>query len=606
MKPWLSLPALFLTLFLAGPAFSGQFFAASPPEVKEEVDLFQGNLALSDDQIGAVMSIKQPDWRFWRRPVEITPQALKRDKQAILRLYRNHGYYQAWVELEVERVGDRERTIVHVEEGPPVKIRRVDLVVEPPPARGLAGLEVVPEQAGLAKERVFRLADLRQVKAAMLRFLAERGYPGAKAEGRAQVSVSGCWADLHLRVELGPRLRMGPARLNGQIRTRLSALEPELPWSDGKVYDVRLLEKAERRLMDLGLFSMVRLRPLVEEASGGRVPIEISLKERSRHSISLGVGYGSEDHTRIRLTQSNRSVLGRGEILSLSGEYSDLIAGGLVEYRQPNILAGPQSLNIQLGHRDEDHISFSNQRTFGWLGLKRMIRRPWWLQVSYGLRRMRPYSLAAGTSLEDREDYTISAPALALSYDTRDNILDPRRGLYFNLKGEVSTEVLGSDLNYLLLEAKISAYWPLTSWLVLAGRFRATAIKAYGSTGYIPISERLFCGGDQSVRGYPYDRLGPLLNGDKPAGGLSLIVAGLEGRFPIWGDLAGAVFVDAGNLQPEPDRLDLSETRFTTGFGLRYKTALGPLRGDLGWQINPPEKAEFSRFQFYLNIGQAF
>ncbi|MBW2617338.1 MAG: BamA/TamA family outer membrane protein, partial [Deltaproteobacteria bacterium] len=596
MKAWLSLLALSLTLFLAGPAFSGQFFAASPPEVREEVDLFQGNQALFDNQIRAVMTIKQPDWRFWRRPVKITPQALRRDKEAILRLYRNHGYYQAWVELEVDRVGKRERIIVHVEEGPPVKIRRVDLVVEPPPGSDLAGLEAVPEQAGLAKERVFCLADLRQAKAAMLRFLAERGHPGAKAEGRAQVSVSGCWADIRLQVELGPRLRMGPARFSGQTRTRFSALEPELPWSGGEVYDVRLLEKAEQRLMDLGLFSMVRLRPLTGEASGGRVPIEISLKERSRHSISLGVGYGSEDHARIRLTQSNRSVLGRGEILSLSGEYSDLIAGGLVEYRQPNILAGPQSLSIQLGHRDEDHISFSNQRTFGWLGLKRMIQRPWWLQVGYGLRRMRPFGLAAGTSLADREDYTVSAPALALSYDTRDNILDPKRGLYFNLKGEVSTDVLGSDLNYLLLEAKISAYQPLTPWLVLAGRFRATTIRAFGSTDYIPISERFFCGGDQSVRGYPYDRLGPLLNGDKPAGGMSLLVAGVEGRFPLWGDLAGAVFVDAGNLQPEPDRLDLADTRFTTGFGLRYKTALGPLRADLGWQLNPPEKADFSRF----------
>ena len=108
------------------------------------------------------------------------------------------------------------------------------------------------------------------------------------------------------------------------------------------------------------------------------------------------------------------------------------------------------------------------------------------------------------------------------------------------------------------------------------------------------------------MRGYPYQRLGPLDSSGNPLGGEAMLVGNLELRFPLWQELGGVVFVDAGNAYEDIDVMSFGDLRYTAGLGLRYNTPVGPLRVDWGFQLNPDPNANIADNDFYLSVGQAF
>jgi outer membrane translocation and assembly module TamA len=153
--------------------------------------------------------------------------------------------------------------------------------------------------------------------------------------------------------------------------------------------------------------------------------------------------------------------------------------------------------------------------------------------------------------------------------------------------------------------------------LVLAGRFRFEAIQETEDTDTIPIFKRLFSGGPNTVRGYSFQKLGPLDPNGNPLGGQTSLLGNLELRYPIYKKLGGVTFVDMGHVNRDPFEIDTDDIRFTCGLGLRYNTIIGPIRFDVGYKINPPtlgdvadtttpdEKTE-DRWQFHISIGQTF
>ena len=152
----------------------------------------------------------------------------------------------------------------------------------------------------------------------------------------------------------------------------------------------------------------------------------------------------------------------------------------------------------------------------------------------------------------------------------------------------------------------------------MAGRIRGEVIQETEDSQSIPIFKRLFLGGTNTVRGYGYQKLGPLDPNGNPLGGQTAISGNLELRFPVYKKFSGVVFSDMGHVDLDPFSVDSGEMRFTCGAGIRYNTIIGPVRLDFGYKINPPVLGDVTvntptpneevedRWKIHFSIGQAF
>lgn len=608
---------LLLASFTVQPCWAANPSGAGPEKKETEPEetgplvsriTITGNQAVSQKEIKAAMELKESDWKFWRSQPRFDPFALERDREAIKKLYQAEGYYQAMVETRWKLVDKAAVVNIDIKEGDPIRIKSVDLELTGLDEKWRDRLTSLARRPHLVQGEIFRLEGYRKAKAAVLRRLAEEGYGMAGIKADAKVSLKKGQAAITFRVRTGPPLKLGRAEYQGNKRTAAYVLANELAWKKGDRYDIRLLDKTQQRLLDLGVFSLVRLEPQFDKREGELTPVKVTVVERKPHSVSIGVGYGSEDDFRVRLTQTNRSFFGFGEILSFSGQYSGRTRGGLIDYRQPRFLGYGQYFNLQIGHTDRTEVSYKNQRSFAGVALTSRLGEYWRLETGYGAEINHPYDVEIeelNSVSRDDNYYLLTGPTLSLTMDSRDDILDPTRGMTALLKGQVAPEELGSEIGLYQVDASLSGYQPLTGWLTLALRLRGAVVDRFdGQT--VPIFKRFFAGGNHSIRGYPYQRLGPLDDKSRPVGGQTLIEASIEGRFPIYGPLTGVVFGDAGHVTVDPWTFSGDEVRYTTGVGLRYKTLIGPLRFDIGYELNPPERADFDRIQLHFTIGQAF
>ena len=205
-----------------------------------------------------------------------------------------------------------------------------------------------------------------------------------------------------------------------------------------------------------------------------------------------------------------------------------------------------------------------------------------------------------------------------MSYDARDNPLNPTRGWYFSLQVEESSKFFGSNFAYVRASPEARGYLSLGTRTVLATRLRLASTYLVGQV--LPITQRYFAGGSSSQRGFAQQTLSPVLGGGNgvPVGGESLAETNFEIRRFVydWGsddddsnDIAVVAFVDGADVTNKPAELFESQLHWATGMGLRWHTIVGTFRGDLGYRLNrtgPNEIVPGSTWEWFINLGEAF
>lgn len=542
------------------------------------------------------------------RPPETIAGLERRTDDDLVRfqeVLRSEGFYAASLEQSIDQTADPVLVSVAVTPGPQYLLADYSVVYEgaPPPQPDPAeNLEILDLSIGMPG----RAPQVAEAQRTLLRVLANNGYPLAQVlDRRAVVDHDETTLSVTLTVDAGPRATFGPVAVEGLTDVDEGYVRVLLPWREGELYDQRQVEAARLALSDTALFSSIRFQKAEAPLDDGRLPITLALAEREKRSIGAGVSFSTSEGPGGEAFWEHRNLFGANERLRLSLAAAFIEQSLSASFRKPRFLRLDQALLVDASLTRSDTDAFEEQSARGFVGLERRLTEIW--TVSGGVSA--EFSLLTDEGETDDEDdeekFLLYGLPLTAARDSRDNLLNATEGTTLSLALTPYIGTLEENIAFLVSEVGGSAYYAVDSEgrIVLAGRARLGSIVGE-ETGSIPATKRFYSGGGGSVRGYEFQSIGPLDDEDDPEGGRSVAEIGAEVRLRVTESIGVVPFVEGGIVGDEPF-VDFSEDfLWAVGLGLRYYTAIGPVRLDVGFPINGRDRDDF--FQFYVSLGQAF
>ncbi|HEX3132492.1 MAG TPA: BamA/TamA family outer membrane protein, partial [Planctomycetota bacterium] len=341
--------------------------------------------------------------------------------------------------------------------------------------------------------------------------------------------------------------------------------------------------------------------------------IELLLKENPSKRVDLSVGYGSYEQLRGGLEYVDDHLFGRGLRFntgvngSLKGWGAD---AGLLD---PYLLGPGRTIGVDVLYSEREEPSFSHQESNATLTATQKAKPtfdpvPYELRATYAFTREEDFAIAGALAGEERQGgYTTSAIGLSVRRDARvPKIVDPDSGTYVQIGSLVSAKPLGADVQYAEFSASAFGAVNPAPWLVATIHVAGTTRHPLDGES-LPIGERLFLGGEDSVRSFTRDDLGPRDADGSPTGGLTRLVGNIELRWrPFIRHRAFefATFYDIGMVAPDPWTVSGPPGQ-AIGAGLRYRTPVGPIRLDYGY--NPGDRLGADHpYALHLAVGFAF
>lgn len=564
---------------------------------------------VDSDKALAVMETKPPHgFISFVPPPRFSPQTLERDVKRLVLFFHEHGFFRAKVDSKVVTSDDRHRVSVTItaQEGKPTIVKEVRFLFPSEDDRRRWEEPLRKAIPAMPSQR-FNLIDYEEGKGKIAEVLSTQSHPLAEVVGQIQVRLHRLEAVILYEVRPGPALRFGVSRVVNNKRISSGHILRDTTYARGQPFDIAALRATERALLSTGFFNSVSIKPDYDARQGPDVPITIEVFESKPHSLRLSLGYGTADEYRIRVSMINRSILGWGETITIEGKYSHIYRGIAGRFELPHLFNRWSKLIIYGGQEQADEEAYVNRKMFLRPVFEYQLRRRWSWYLGYSVENNELVEIK--TQVPDPEFQSqikfISSIPVGVKYDSRDHPLSPTRGTYFRVELELSHSTLGSEVNFFRPVAEVRHILTLSGKWLLAGRAEAGYCKTLAGTDSVPLIRRFYPGGADSVRGYPYQRLGPLDENGRPLGGVAMLEGSVELRFPVWGDLGGVLFLDAGNTWGTLE-LPIPALRYAAGCGIRYDTPVGPLRLDFGYQLNPPPGDHLPRYQVFLTVGQAF
>jgi translocation and assembly module TamA len=491
---------------------------------------------------------------------------------------------------------------------------RVKVVVDPGPLfhfasitfRGSSGeplplLDQLGSAAfGLTIGAAARSAPVAAAEQQIVETYGRNGHPFAKVvEHRAVVDVAKDTMTVTYTVDPGAEAHFGPVTISGVEHVDPAYVEARVAWREGALYDVRLVEKTRQDLVKSSLFSAVRINHADAPDGAGQVAMTVELVEGLPRSIGAGVAYNTTLGVGGQAFWEHRNLFGGAENLRVTAGVAQRQLALALAFRKPDFLERNQDLLANAALLQQNTDAYRSLREQIFTGIERPLLPSITIDAGLSFEHANVQSNVTGD-----EDYTLLGVPLLLRRDTTDDLLDPTLGSRQTLTLIPYHGLTGPNLNFVTSRIEERNYVRLndSGRLVLAG-FGAFG-SIFGATrDEIPVDKRLYAGGAGSVRGYAYQRAGPLGPGDVPLGGISSIELGLELRYRITDTIGIAPFVEGGNVYPDslPNSLELF---YGGGIGLRYYTLIGPIRLDLATPFS--HRPGDNPIQVYISIGQAF
>jgi len=621
---------------------------------KHKVDriFFRGNHALSEKELLDQVTVKKS--HIWTHG-SWSQKLLRQSAQNIEALYHDRGYEEVKV---TPRTVDREPKVevaFDIAEGPQTLVEDVRVGGN---EHILYPQLTAPEGFQLQSGAPFSTRKMKEDRNRISANYLNRGYLNVQVEARVERTADPHRVNVSYAITEHQRVRESQVFYLGQQRTRLSLIEKtaQVP-VETPMQRAQLLE-AESRLYDLQIFDWSSVGPRKPITSQSDEMALVKVHEAKRNELTYGFGF-EVSHRGGNVPTGTVALPGGGGTIGLNGyqiapsQSTFASPRGLIEITRGNMrgLAETANASILLSRLDQKFLSTYTQPHF--------IGSQWQSLTSFSIERNseNPLFTAAlgdasfqleklihresNTRLQLRYDYNktdlshILVPALVLPQDrsvrlstvsgtllrdTRDKPLDAHHGTFSTVDVGLTPTALGSSANFAKLFGQFAFYKPFHS-VVWANSIRLGLAKQFANS-FVPTSQLFFSGGGTSLRSFPIDEAGPqrlvpfcnvlqnqsgCVNVTVPVGGRQLFILNSEVRFPshIMKNLGGVVFYDGGNVYSAINFPNfINNYTNTVGFGLRYTTPIGPIRFDIGHNLN--SVPGINPTQYYITVGQAF
>jgi len=535
-----------------------------------------------------------------------------RDLGSLQGLFLSSGYLNAILRPELEPHPDkphRLRLNVHVDPGPRFTVGEVTWEGMDP-----AWTARVVQEARVSSQDDFNPVFQAQEAQRAARFLAEQGFLLARVDPSHRFTQDDR-VDLLFRVRQGPLFRATGIVVAGNEEIKTRTVRKAIRLRAGDTIRNDRLVRARDRLFKLRLFEGLSVsvpglnlpEGLPEGADAPEVlrPVLIKVKEQKTLEMEMGGRYDSDTGFEGFLTLQENNLFHRAQRLNLDGLVGEIKWEGSLAYTVPTLLGYRLTGTVEGRHKQETYEAFNRQDTFGSATLRRTLREMFTTSVSFGVKRSDVFgvkSVGPDAPLPASTTNLFFEPRVQL--DTRDDRIYPSKGFFLNVGVAVSGRQWGSTDNLVVTSARVSGYHSFRPNWTLAATLSADFVEPYGNTRQAPSTELLFAGGNESVRGFPRQRLGPVDVFGTPLGGTTRVLGSVEMRFPIYRLLHGYVFVDTGSLTRGWEQVTGRTFRWTSGAGIRLYTPVGPLCLGYGHQLqpNPP----LDRGQILFSLGFPF
>ncbi len=573
-----------------------------------------GTVAFSANKVaGETKENKQGD--------KFKPDLLNEDMKAIEDFYHDEGYLRAVVLNHDEKMspdGKKVTITITVREGVQYNLGDVSLT-----GNVLVEDKDMLTAFGYKKGDLLRKKDFDDAVRKMRSLYADKGYIYANVNPQMTYDDDLKKVDITFDVTEGQMAYVQDIKIVGNYKTQDYVIRRELVIAAGDKFEADKIKLSIQNLNNLGFFEEVNPDVQPGDAPGKQILV-LRVKERKTGSISVGGGYSSVDGFvgNIKLEEAN--LFGKAQHVNLDLEFGASRTSYSAGFSEPWLFNTPTSFSLSGFNTTRTFTSslitadgnkfYTEQQIGGSISLGRRLSRYWSIFGTYSLQNVTISDVASYYTTIGTPQYiaatssTTSSFTPRLVYDSRDNYFDPTTGWKHQLSIEFAGGPLGFDNDFIKAVEDTSVFVPLPAGFVVGEHVRFGAEQGFWfpGRGYsdVPLYEKFYAGGTDTIRGYNERGVGPL------AGGNALFVSNTELKHPIVGPLRGVLFFDTGDAWTNVWNLQESSLQMGAGVGVRLTIpgTIMDIRLDYGWPIgsNLSAAAAPPGGVLHFNLGNLF
>jgi outer membrane protein insertion porin family len=574
------------------------FFIYEGTKVTVREISFQGN-KISSQKLREIMSLKEGGL--------YNPDLVDADDDALKNFYNALGYLSVSVEtfqVKHEEGSDHVDISIKVDEGHKTTISTLTIT-----GTDIISDEDVKKIISIHPGDAYNEVDLVNARYRIIDFYNSKGFLDATVEIKREIEEEK--ASVAFQVKEGLLIQFGKTIVAGNQQTKHRVVQRELLQQEDMPFNYSLLSRERQKLYKLGLFSDIDMEAL--DTYDGKKDVLVKLHEGDAGAVELSLGYAEYERYRGILDLSYRNFMGMNRQGSIRFELSSLAKRYVLQYYEPWFLSRELPFRAFIVGEDRKEVNIDTREIRYKLvrhtitaGFEKKISDILKSELYYEFSLVNTFQVKPDVVLsrEDTGTLVISGLRLGLIYDTRDNQFYPKKGMFSGLTLKTTSPVFFSETDFIKLTLYNNIYHEIKKGLVLAASVRGGVAQGYLKTNELPIVERFFLGGRDTVRGYEQDSLGPKGSDGNPIGGNAFLMENLELRTSLGKGLGLVTFLDGGNVWLKINNIDLMDMKFTAGLGLRYNTPVGPVSIDYGRKLQKGKGESSGAFHF--SIGNAF